>query len=204
MDKFAQYDNYESILIAGRTLLGYYSYLSGKNFALVETDQWSEADLEEYRKIDGLIVPDDKLVKVKYDLPKESVFLNKVDKTYNTFESFIRSHCNLSNSYSTQASVLLNEFSHSIGRPISANKEFPALMIKLMSTPDYSHIEKKSTAKGVIYIGIALKSRPFNEKLGKKRTPNNFVATRSSQPMVLIPITAENVTHLPTVNTPQR
>lgn len=39
-----------------------------------------------------------------------------------------------------------------------------------MSQPEYSQIEKKTTGKGIVYTGVALKSQTLNEKRGYKTT----------------------------------
>lgn len=194
MDKVVKIEHLpESLLNAGKDLISYYCYLTGSQFVLTSTEGWSETTINQYRDLDLLITPNNKFKKYRYDPPKESSFLNKVENTYELLESFINDKCDLSPDYIIPASILLNEFSREINRPINSNKEFPALMNKIMSQPEYSQIEKKTTSKGIGYTGIALKSQTLNEKRGKKRTishpftmntmPNSLLST--SQPKVI-------------------
>lgn len=159
----------ESILNAAKTFMSYYTGLTGIELMMCGIDNLPEYQIEEYKKCGIIISGTNTFRNHRYTSPKESQFASRIDRTYESFLSFIRLRCNCIDGCSVPASALLNEFSTVLGRHINSNKEFPALMNKLMSMEEYSGIEKKSTGKGIVYTGITLKSRSLEEKHGKKK-----------------------------------
>lgn len=187
----------ESLLENGRAFISYYCYLTGQDLALINLEGWDNQTIKEYERLGFVIHPNNIFVNRKYKAPKGLAFINKIEQTYDLLENFIRDKCEFSDEYKISAAALLKEFAKEIDKPVNCNKEFPALMSKLMNTPEFSHIEKKTTSKCVVYLGLRLKSNnnaPENNRPNykpiidiKPNVPENATTLKLHQESVMIP-----------------
>ena len=200
-------NNLDSILEGIKALTSYYCDLSNSNMAILNTSDWDIKTFEDYDRLGLIVKPDKNRRTIKFKPPKTSKFSNTIEQTYELLEDFVQERCEFFEKYTIPAAILLKEFSKEINRPVNPNKEFPLLMNKLISTSEFPII-KKSTCKGVIYVGLKLK--PYNDQSENKRsinqhtintdyrTPDNsnsyispvmIPSTLNSQPPVTIPST---------------
>ncbi|CAH6419236.1 Hypothetical protein HVR_LOCUS435 [uncultured virus] len=145
----------ESLLEAAKYFAGLYSQLSGQQLALISLADQPENIIKAHIDNGTIINSSDKIRKRKFNPPHQSITSSKMERLFSLLSKFIEDKCIIGPSYSIKGSVLLGAFSEEIGEPIENKHEFPSLMNMIMEP--HNNISKKSTCKGVVYMGITLK-----------------------------------------------
>jgi hypothetical protein len=141
----------ESILKASVYLLGVFCEETNERFALLHIK--SEQEEEDYGPYLINRVPHDERRQIIIsDLPEKNKIIPIEEIIYNKLVEFINDNCIFGEFESVKASELSNEFTRSTGIPIDIHRGFPKMMARFMEVrPD---ISKKTTGKGVIYMGF--------------------------------------------------
>jgi hypothetical protein len=142
----------EELWITAKYLLGLHSNLTGENIRLRRiTDEKVEK-----AKLKGWLI---ERVPIESRVPLRLIFEQQSNGGPTVFKQmidFIKARCVVRDDefLTIRASDLLSMFSGATGIELHAGTAFPRLMKNVMIL--YPAIRKKATAKGVVYVGIAL------------------------------------------------
>jgi hypothetical protein len=150
--------NIESMCDDAEYILGLVRKYSGKRLALIDVDTLDPETIDAYER-NNLIIPIPvNRRKIKYNLTKQGIFADRIERLYALLEIFISEKCSIGPRNKITASALILAFNTEIGDIVNNKVEFPVLMKRYIETNEELGIMKQNTSKGIVYTGISLRS----------------------------------------------
>lgn len=146
-------------------ILGLISKYSGKRMAIIDVGTLDPETIIEYERNNLIIPVPTNRRKIKYNLSKQAIFADRMERLYSLLDTFIHERCVIGPKCKITAATLLSLFNSVTCESVNNKVEFPMLMKQYIENNRNFEINKQNTSKGIVYNGITIRSNAIMEHL---------------------------------------